>query len=624
MNFKLLYRIFLFTIFVFYSVILQAQKKINAELVSYSTSTTIKNGKLTRHHKYEIGIYNRVGEEYATVEIPYSKMNRVSNVEAFIKTIDGNVVKKLSKSDILEHNSYPTYSFYEDQFVKEFTLNFNQYPYFLNVSFDEKEDEFFFIDHWFPILDVDVPTKSATLTVEVPKDYKINFYSQFISEMQKDTVDDQYIYTWTASYDGSIEDEVFAPSLQGYLPMVSVVPENFTYEIDGSYSSWESYGSWQDALVKNASDLPESEKERIRNLVKGIENKRQIIKTLYQHLQDETRYVNISIETGGLKPNPASYVSQNKYGDCKALSNYFKTVLDAVNIESYYTKVYAGDVTRKIKHEIPSQQSNHIILCVPCEQDTMWVDCTSDDPFGYVGTFIQNREVFVINNNKSFFSRTHALTPEEVLKEREVKLRLIPGNLSVADFKIIYRGKQFEILNQLESSYNNQMKETIMRDNLIDNGFEPINVNLNKGSRDSVKITLEYSAQSSNVYKKYGDDLLIKMLPLGVPKFEDPDERKYPVQINYPIYQKDELIYEIPVDYKATDFLQNTTVSSKYGTYEINSTILDDKVVIRKSFLLQAGEYPLDEYPDFFRFISSVFNIENKTYITANKKNNIK
>jgi len=619
MNLLLHFRYIFVILVVFCSFSVQASKKINAELVSYTTTTAIKNGKLTRHHEYEIGIYNREGDEYATVEIPYSKMNRVSNVDAFIKTIDGKVVKKLSKSDITEHNSYPSYSFYEDQFVKEFTLNYHLYPYFLTVSYDEKEDEFFYIDHWYPLLDTDIPTKSACLTVKVPKDYKINFYSQLISEMQKDSVEDNYIYTWTATYDGSIKDETFVPPLENYLPMVSVVPENFIYEISGSYSSWENYGLWQDALVKNASDLPEREKERIRNLVKGMENKKQVIKTLYQQLQDETRYVNISIETGGLKPNPASYVAQNKYGDCKALSNYFKTVLDAVNIKSYYTKVYAGDVIRKINHKLPSQQSNHIILCVPCESDTMWIDCTSDDPFDYVGTFIQNREVFVINNDKSFFSRTRALKPEDILKEREVNLRLDPGNQSIADFKTVYRGKQFEILNQFENSYNDDMKQMIMRDNLIDNGFEPINVKMDKECRDSAKITLEYAAQSNHVYKQYGNDLLIKLLPFGIPKFEDPKERKYPVQINFPIYQKDKLIYEIPADYEPSDVLPNSIVRSKYGSYEIASSVEENKVVITKSFLLLAGEYPLDEYPDFFKFINSVFNLENKTYITNSK-----
>jgi len=598
-----------------------AEQKSKAELISYHSTVTINNKKLTRKHSYELRINNHDGEIYTTVSIPFSSMIKISNLNASIKTVEGLVIKKLNKKDIKERNSFPSFSFYEDQFVKEFTLTHNIYPYVLSIEYEEKEDQFIHVDDWYPIMDIEIPTTNATLTIQAPKDYKINFYSQFATEIPKDSVEDNYIYKWSASYDGNVQAEKFSPPLRNFLPMVVAVPETFTYDIDGSLTSWQSFGFWQHELIQNTTDLPDYERQKINEVIKGAESKDEIIKKLFHYLQDETRYINISIETGGLKPYPARYVAQNRYGDCKALSNYFRAVLKSVDIESYYSKIYAGEVIHEIHHEVPSQQSNHIILCVPDDNDTIWVDCTSDDPFRYTGTFIQNREVFVINNNHSFFTKTPSLQPDQVLKEREVSLTNLINNETAADFKTVYRGSEYEYFNQVEHLLNDDTKEKLLRENVIDNSFNPISIRLNNLSRDSAKAVLEYSARSSEIYKQYGNDLLIKLLSFYTPKMEQVQDRKLPLQINYPIYQKDKLDYKIPEGFKIDGALPNHLIESKYGKYEISSELSEHGVLISKSFLLFEGNYPLEEYEAFYAFIASVAQIENKTYITTSKEN---
>ena len=61
----------------------------------------------------------------------------------------------------------------------------------------------------------------------------------------------------------------------------------------------------------------------------------------------------------------AKDVDRLGYGDCKALSNYTRVLLDKVGVKSFYTVIY-GDSNRKdVDKDFVSYQGNHAILTIP-------------------------------------------------------------------------------------------------------------------------------------------------------------------------------------------------------------------------------------------------------------------
>jgi hypothetical protein len=612
-------RIYFILFYFFQFATIWAQSN-DAVLVYQKTDITVEKYKLNKTLHFELKVLNRNGEKFTTVTIPYSKMIKVSKIEGLVKDENGIIIKKLNKNDIKERSYISANSFYEDDFIKEFTLKHNEYPYTIIYSYQVQQDEFLYIDYWRPILDEKISTKKATLNINIPKEYKISYYQKDIDNFKIDSTSVRKTLSWNTSYNNYFEFQPFSPPIETLFPTVVVIPVEFKYDLIGSFKNWQTYGNWQYELLQGLSDLPQIEKNKISTLIFGVENIKEKIKILYHYLQDETRYINITIATGGLKPYPASYVAKNKYGDCKALTNYFKSLLDFIGVESFYTKVYAGSPIKEINKILPSQQFNHVILCVPIQKDTLWLDCTSDGPFNTLGTFTQNRDVLIIDKNNSHFTKTPTLLNKDVLETRVIKFLLNKQNETIANFENNYRGANYESLFQLSHSFNESEKSQLIKKYYIENSFESIDFKMVETHRDSTKIQLSYSAKTDKIYRKYGNETIIKLIPFSIPSFKDPKYRTLPVQLDYPIYKIDSIEYPIPSGHQITNQLKNKMIANKFGEYKIEFFQKNQKLIVTKSFLLNAGYYGLDEYPNFYAFINSIDEIENNTYIATIKQ----
>src|SRR5690554_445416 len=89
----------------FFGAVITFAQAYDAEVLYHKTSIEVDKGRLTKNISYQIRINNRAGERFSQVEIPFSELNKVSNIEALIKDAGGRVVRKLKKADLTDRKS---------------------------------------------------------------------------------------------------------------------------------------------------------------------------------------------------------------------------------------------------------------------------------------------------------------------------------------------------------------------------------------------------------------------------------------------------------------------------------------------------------------------------------------
>lgn len=590
------------------------------EVIDYTTIIKAEKGKLVEEKFYLIQINNKQSDWISDISIPYSG-EKLEILEASILDVHGNVLRTLKKKEIITRSAISRGTFFEDSFTKEFALKWHEYPYRVRYSYRTTINQYLYVARWYPIIDSNVPTRKASLSVQIPLDYKVNLDFQEAFTYSADTLGNSCTLQWKISNVSPLSKEIFSPPFQESIPHVTIIPKEFTYGVNGSSESWASFGAWVNQLNQGLDLLLLSEQAVVDKLIAGVTDKKEITKILYHHLQDHTRYINVSIDLGGLKPYPASYVCTNKYGDCKALTIYMKALLKYAGIESFYTLVHAESNPVKIKPKLPGQQFNHVILSVPIAGDTLWLENTASHlPYNYLGTFTQNRPALMVSNSSKLV-KTPSLGLEDVLEKTTYNYTLNQdgeGTLAVAQD---LRGDEFEYYRYFHHQRSEKEQLEAIKKGIKIKNYELLNWKIADNDRDFPQINLQLGLHVTNQLRRLGKSLVISPNPFELPKLQSADNRKELVRISYPLNKVDSITYQLDfISQYQTKLPQNISIESKYGQYLEHFQLTNNQLHITRSFQLFAGEYSKEEYPHFYAFIESVKESQKKSVIVLNPR----
>jgi hypothetical protein len=601
---------------------LLARQVAFGQILEYDTDIRLDGQRLIMERGMEIQINNPSMEWLSDITIPYDDGTEVDILEASVLDATGRVLRTLGRKEITTRHDIGEGTFFEDSRVKEFKLTSNSYPYRVKYRYRVATEKYIYLCRWSPSVYSNVVTKHATLRVIIPKNYPVTVHRPGNLRYDSALVSNTIHMQWEGTEVGPFKAEAYSPPILERVPWVVIAPSQFNYGIPGSLLSWSSYGTWHERLNDGAEDLPPDEKTRIRKLVEGISDKQEIIKRLYHYMQDNTRYVFVAVDVGGLKPYPASFVSSKKYGDCKALTIFMKAMLMESGIPSFYTLVNGDGNPIRINTAAPGPQFNHVILCVPLDKDTVWLEDTAGHlPYNYLGTFTQDRPALVINGSASRLIKTPALSVDEVLRKEMFTFTIAPeGN---AEVKILseLRGDEFEDVRFFQFNKN----EKALHD-FVDRLFPWLKGKtrpyvIGNADRDASVIHLNINQTIETPMRRLGDAFYLQPHQIEVPNLEPPVTRNTPLRINCPTNLEQEFSYEglfIP-NHKVT-LPAELKFTTPYGLYQASHEIQGNRIIVRRKFVLYAGEYPLSEYPAVYAFIKSIKDSRRTSVITLNPR----
>jgi hypothetical protein len=574
--------------------------------------------------KKAVTVLNKTGESRAELAIYYNKNTSIKSVKGLVYDANGLQIGKFSLSNFIDESAISDFSLYEDERVKHYLPSVTTYPYTVSFEYQVVFKQNLIIPDWYanPYPDEAVEKSSYTFTCKPADQIRIQ-EKNYAGKGTVENAEQVKTYHWEVTAVPAFKREPFAPPADDYRTYVKVSAAQFSYyKSQGSYSNWNELGKWvYNDLLKSRQQLSPAVTAEVQELVKGLNSDKEKAKKLYAYMQQKTRYISVQVGIGGFQPMFANDVHNLGYGDCKALVNYMQSLLSAVNIKSLYCVVNAGKYKENMDPEFASMdQGNHIILCLPLEKDTTWLECTSQVvPFGYLGDFTDDRTVLACSESGGMLLHTPNLKPEMNLTSRHADLNLDKDGNVRGTINTSYKGAQYDTYEYiLTKPYAEQLKLLKSYYDVDNINFEGLKFKQDKGA-DPVT-TEAFSLEIPN-YAPKGSSMTYLVLNAFnrqgiVPEVSN---RTLPVYINRGFTDEDELSYHIPEGYHAEYKPEDVKLKTPYGSFSAEVVLKDQLLVYKRKFVLNAGRYPAKEYAAFSSFMNQVSSADlNKVVFKSN------
>lgn len=555
----------------------------------------------------------------------FSNSSKIKSIEATILNKEGVEIKKIKRRDFKE-NSVSEGSVITDNKLLYLDYTPITYPFTLVFESAVETTTTAFIPSWYPVGSTSVGVEITSLAITYLPDLGFKYKEfNFDKELKIDKEQGLNSITYSAKNIAPVKFEEYAPSSKSFFPYVMFGITSFNLEgLDGKASDWKSFGSWiYESLLANTTELPLETQTKIKQLVGNEKDPLKITKLIYQYVQDKTRYISIQLGIGGWKPMLAKDVDRLGYGDCKALTNYTRSLLQTVGIPSYYTVIYGDTEIRNLQEDFVSMQGNHVILSVPIDNKIHWLECTSqDNPFGFQGDFTDNRFALVIKPDGGEIIRTSEYKTEEnsQLSTGNFKINAA-GNLSGA---VVIKSKG----TQYDNKFANEKKSAEERTKFYKNYFWHINnINLQKiiffNNKEIVEFQEDISMEATG-YASISSGRMMFALNAFNPSRNIPQRyrtRTNPFEIDRGFYDYDEITIFLPAEYSIEAKPDNFELNDKFGYYKTEySLVSENEIKFKRTYQINPGLYDKNEYETFRKFKETIAKMDNAKIVLIKKQ----
>jgi hypothetical protein len=541
-----------------------------------------RNGTIKR--KRAVTIFDSKGREYGQFGESYDKFWKLWDLDGVILDQDGNEIRTLKKDDTHDFSGGSSYSLYEDWRVRTAELLYDHYPYTVVFTSEIVLNGILGWPSWIG-QDDETALEYSRYEVTLPEGEKLRYWTNSDTvQPQVTQKDGRPTYVWEARNLKKLTDAEQQEELDKRTIVVQSAPALFEMEgYEGDMREWRSLGNWMAKLYHGRDALPDSLRKEIHTLVDSIKTPREKATMLYRYLQNKTRYVSIQIGIGGWQPFDASFVYQHGYGDCKALSNYMASLLKEAGIPAYPVLIKAGRWSDPLYHEdFPSNQFNHVIVCVPMERDSLWLECTSSrHPAGHLGAFTENRFALLLTSQGGEIVHTPSSRASENVRARTAHFVLSFTGRAEGTVTTLETGNyQDEVRSALADASPEDRTKWLLNDLNVSNA-EVRDLVLRGFDEPGLDVAFSFDMRVPR-YASVSNERIFLPLNLAekitiIPK--DVKERRSPVRYDYPSIKIDSITYSLPPEFKVESLPAEVNLNASFASYDAKTVRSGDSAL---------------------------------------------
>ena len=542
----------------------------------------------------------------------------VSLEEAEIKVYDAGG-KQTGKYKKKEMTTVATgEGFIDDGYVTYYRISAPSYPITLDIKYELRiKSTLNFPDYRFISLREGVV--ESNYTARVPADLGLRYKSKYTSIEPAISEDGQYkIYKWSVKNLPPIEYEEGAIGSMDRYPHVMIVSDKFSYYgYEGDLSSWKSFGTWIKNLYEGLDVLPPERQRFFSDLTKDATNEKEKIKTIYNYMQKNFRYVSIELGIGGLRPFSADFTDKKKYGDCKALSNYMKAALKSVGIQSHVAIINAEYDQEPVDPDFPANNFNHVILCVPEPKDSVWLECTSSTAeFGELGTFTENRNALLITDEGGVLVSTPKSHSGTNTLSTVTTVSLSDDLSAFTETVFTTKGAYKELMNDMMSEKRDEQKKTIVFyfGSKQPDDFELVKDESAGEHKTKLKMTVAKLPGFVTGTKLFISPRMYKMWSRNLPKSEN---RKLDFYFSFPFEKTDTTILKLPAGIKPDALAKENELKCAYASYKSKYwySEAENSVYSVTTLVLKQHKIPAVDYATVKKFFDDVVQDDSQKMV---------
>ena len=594
----------------FKSDLIPDELKVNANSVvrlnDLSITITSQN-EMTINSTRIVTVLNEEGNFDVRAIVGYDQYRKIKKIEAIVYDDSGEEIKKIKKRDFIDHSAVDGGTLYSDSRVLFMGYTPLSYPYTVKFTYEMETPNTAAIYSWSPIDSYFMAIQKSNYSVIDNANLNLRFKEKFFEgyNVERNNTDNSLQYSLHNI--PALKPEDLSPGLSQFTPQLLVAVETFHYNgVDGQGKDWKEFGNWvNNALLNGRGEVSDQTKRKVIELTSHIEDPIEKAKIIYKYVQDNTRYISVQVGIGGIQPIAASEVDELKYGDCKGLTNYTQALLREVGVESYYTHVTAGSQIEDFEDDFATlEQGNHIILCIPYNDEMVWLDCTSQiQPFGFIGDFTDNRKVLIVKENDSKILKTTKYINEVNEQVTFAEINLLKDLSITADVKITTKGIQYDSRFYIERALDKEILQyyksywSYLKDlNILTKAFN--------NDKDKVSFEEQLKLNSSAYASMSGDNLIFTPNVFNRNTYlpERYRNRKSPFVIQRGYLDSDTFEISIPEGYVVEAIPEKVEIKNKFGEYFMESKSENGNIIFTRRLLIKKGDYSKTDYDDYRAF----------------------